>query len=60
MNRTVGFTASIAAHLVARGAITRPGVLSPTRDVPGALVLEELARRGVKVVRRIVEGDPQS
>lgn len=58
MNRTVGFTASIAAHLVARGAITRPGVLSPTRDVPGELVLAELARRGVKVARHIVESDP--
>jgi lysine 6-dehydrogenase len=57
MNRTVGYTASIAAHLVARGEVTRSGVLSPTRDVPGARVLDELARRGIKVERRILEPD---
>ena len=57
MNRTVGYTASIAAHLVARREVTRAGVLSPTRDVPGARVLDELARRGIKVERRILEPD---
>ncbi|MBP1727613.1 MAG: hypothetical protein H6Q51_2911 [Deltaproteobacteria bacterium] len=34
MNRTVGFTASIAAQLVLAGKITAKGVLSPVRHVP--------------------------
>lgn len=52
MNRTVGFTASIAAHLVARGEVRQSGVLSPARDVPGDRVIDELKRRGIEVCRR--------
>ncbi|MFS8083997.1 MAG: saccharopine dehydrogenase family protein [Acidobacteriota bacterium] len=59
MNRTVGYTASIAAHLVARGEVARAGVLSPTHDVPGARVLDELARRGIRVVRQVLAPDTQ-
>lgn len=51
MNRTVGFTASIAAQLVLSGEVRRPGVLSPIRDVPGKRVLEELQRRDIQVVK---------
>jgi len=55
MNRTVGYTASIAAHLVARGEVAAHGVLSPTRDVPCARVVEELGRRGIRIERRAME-----
>ena len=52
MNRTVGYTASIAAQLVLSGKVTGAGVLSPIHDVPGAIVLEELKRRNIRVTRR--------
>ncbi len=52
MNRTVGFTASIAAQMVLSGEVSRPGVLSPIGDVSGKRVLEELQLRNIQVVRR--------
>ncbi len=52
MNRTVGFTASIAAQMVLTGEIAGPGVLSPVRDVPRERLLDELRARGIRVVRR--------
>jgi lysine 6-dehydrogenase len=53
MNRTVGYTTSIAAQLILSGAITKPGVLSPARDVPASKVLEELQSKGMHVERRL-------
>jgi lysine 6-dehydrogenase len=50
MNRTVGFPASIAAQMVATGAIAGRGVLSPIRDVPWAPFVAELADRGIEIV----------
>ena len=35
MNRTVGFTASIAAQMILSGEVSRPGVLSPICRCPG-------------------------
>ncbi len=58
MNRTVGFTASIAAQLVLGGKITEKGVLSPARHVPARLVLDELEKRGMEVHRRVEDLDP--
>ncbi|HDR14918.1 MAG TPA: hypothetical protein ENN79_05410 [Desulfobacteraceae bacterium] len=52
MNRTVGFTASIAAQMVLEGKIRKTGVLSPVRDVPHREVLDELEKRGIKISRR--------
>jgi saccharopine dehydrogenase-like NADP-dependent oxidoreductase len=52
MNRTVGFTASIAAQMVLEGKIRKAGVLSPVRDVPHQEVLRELENRGIKISRR--------
>lgn len=52
MNRTVGFTASIAAQMILDGKISKPGVLSPVRDVPHREVLGELEKRGIKISRR--------
>lgn len=47
MNRLVGFTASIAAQLVAEGAVSRTGVLSPATDLPPEHFCAELAKRGI-------------
>ena len=52
MNRTVGYTASIAAQMVLKGEISGAGVLSPMKDVPIDSVLDELAERGVRIIRR--------
>lgn len=53
MNRTVGFTASIAAQLILTGKIKKPGLLSPVRDVPAAEAARELEKRGMHIRRRI-------
>jgi len=53
MSRAVGFTASIAAQMIAAGEITGPGVLAPAVDIPGGRFLEELADRGIDVVEEI-------
>jgi saccharopine dehydrogenase-like NADP-dependent oxidoreductase len=53
MNRTVGFTASIAAQLILAGKIRKAGVLTPVRDVPALEVLRELEKRGMQVSRRV-------
>jgi saccharopine dehydrogenase-like NADP-dependent oxidoreductase len=60
MNRTVGFTASIAAQLILSGEVNQPGVLSPIRDISGKRVLEELQRRNIQVVKREEEMPPAS
>lgn len=51
MNRTVGFTAAIAAQLLLDGTVSARGVISPARDVPPDRFVEELQRRGIRVVR---------
>lgn len=52
MNRTVGFTASIVAQMILRGDIARRGVLSPTSDIPGDALLDELRKRGVIITQK--------
>ncbi len=42
MNRTVGYTASIAARMILEGKIDRPGVLSPARDIPPKPIMDAL------------------
>ena len=49
MNRTVGYTASIMAQMIARGEISLRGVLSPLYDVPYGKFIEELSYRGITV-----------
>jgi saccharopine dehydrogenase-like NADP-dependent oxidoreductase len=53
MNRTVGFTASIAAQLILAGRIRKTGLLTPVRDVPALEVMRELEKRGMKVQQRV-------
>jgi len=53
MNRTVGFTASIAAQLILSGRVRNTGLLNPAADLPAAAVVDELAKRGMRIHRRI-------
>jgi lysine 6-dehydrogenase len=53
MNRTVGFTTSIAAQLILTGKIRKTGVLTPVRDVPAMEVVRELEKRGMKIQHRV-------
>jgi len=51
MQRTVGFTASIGAQMILRGDIKKRGLLSPLKDVPANIVLQELEKRNIQVER---------
>ncbi len=55
MNRTVGFTSSIAAQMILSGRITQTGVLSPVRHVPPDVFIRELEARGIHIDCRIEE-----
>lgn len=55
MNRTVGFTSSIGALMILDGKITQTGVLSPVNHVPPHEFMEEVAKRGMKIVSKIEE-----
>ncbi len=57
MSRTVGYTASIGAIMLAAGKITRRGLLSPVTDVPYAPFVNELQKRGVQVTVRLPATD---
>ena len=41
----------IGAILVGKGLITGPGLLSPLKDVPYQILVDELARRGIAITR---------
>lgn len=49
MNRTVGYTASIIAQMIARKEITKNGVLSPIKDIPYERFIKEISERGIKI-----------
>jgi saccharopine dehydrogenase-like NADP-dependent oxidoreductase len=57
MNRTVGYTAAIGVQMILTGRISRPGVLSPTRDVPPREMLAELRARGMQIDHRTEDGE---
>ncbi len=57
MSRTVGFTASIGAQMLARGTIADRGLLSPAVHVPYEPFVHELHRRGIRAGERIVDLD---
>ena len=52
MNRTVGFTASIAAQMLLDGTITETGFLSPIRHVPSQSLIDQLEQRNVTIQYR--------
>lgn len=49
VSRLTGFMASIGAHMIAEGAISKRGLLSPLTDLPLATVSRALAIRGIHV-----------
>jgi lysine 6-dehydrogenase len=51
-----GAPPSIAAQMLASGAITARGVLPPERVIPPALFFKELTRRGMRLTRRLERG----
>jgi saccharopine dehydrogenase-like NADP-dependent oxidoreductase len=51
MNRTVGFPASIAAQMILKGEISEKGLLSPIHHIPFDSFMEELGKRGIKVIK---------
>ncbi|MER9437939.1 saccharopine dehydrogenase family protein [Mesorhizobium sp. M0618] len=53
MSLGVGYPASIVAQMLARGEITKPGLLNPLLDVPDEPFFDELARRGIKVTETV-------
>lgn len=54
MNRTVGYTASIVAQMIANGEISKKGLLTPVKDIPYQRFFEELGKRGI-AIRETVE-----
>ncbi len=53
MQRTVGYTMSLGAQLILRGALPKRGVLTPL-DVPYEMVFPSLARHNIRVTREEV------
>jgi len=53
MSRTVGFTASIGAQLIASGRVRKRGILSPVCDIPYELFKKELFKRGIRIRTKI-------
>ena len=49
MSMGVAYPACIAAEMIVRGDITRKGVLSPVKDVPCDLFIDQLNKRGIKI-----------
>jgi len=54
MERTTGYSLAITGLMQAHGRIP-PGVRTPDRAVPAELYIEELARRGVRIERSIIQ-----
>ncbi|NHJ06187.1 MAG: hypothetical protein EAX90_15270 [Candidatus Heimdallarchaeota archaeon] len=52
MNRTVGYTASIGAHLLANKIVVKKGVLSPVKDIPFEIFNNELTKRGIIITKK--------
>ncbi|NIS80615.1 MAG: hypothetical protein GTO14_10510 [Anaerolineales bacterium] len=53
MSRTVGYSTSIGAQLIGSNAISKRGLLSPTRDIPFDVFISELAKRDIHVTSEI-------
>lgn len=55
MNRTVGFTASVAAQMIVGGKINRRGLLTAVRDIPYTEMIDALRKRGINIEERLIE-----
>lgn len=57
MSRTVGYTASIGAQMIASGKITKRGVLTPLNDIPYEDLTQELAKRGIRITTEVAASE---
>ncbi len=55
MMRTTAFPTSIVAQMLAHGIITQRGVSVPELCVPGKMMIDELAKRNVKITKKVTE-----
>jgi len=53
MSMGVAYPAGIAAEMIVNGEITKKGVLSPAKDVPCDLFMDQLNRRGINIKEKI-------
>jgi saccharopine dehydrogenase-like NADP-dependent oxidoreductase len=53
MSRTVGYTASIGAQMIATGKITKRGVLTPVNDIPYVDLKRELGKREIRLTSEV-------
>jgi lysine 6-dehydrogenase len=53
MMRTTAFPASIVLQMMCMGAVSKRGAVLQERDVPAEAFLEEVERRGIKIVYRM-------
>jgi len=53
MSMGVAYPACIAAEMIVNGEITKKGVLSPAKDVPCDLFMDQLNRRGINIKETI-------
>ncbi len=49
MSKGVGYTAAIAARMIASGMITEKGVLSPTVHIPVKPFMDALKEKGIRI-----------
>jgi saccharopine dehydrogenase-like NADP-dependent oxidoreductase len=49
MARGVGYPASIAAEMIAKGEIAKKGVLSPVKDIPADQFLSKIKEQGIEL-----------
>ncbi len=59
MNRTVGFSVSICAQMLARGEIKGRGLLQAVRDIPPRRFLDELRKRGITITETMETGQAE-
>jgi len=52
MQRTVGYTTSICAQMILSGQIQKRGLLTPTRDIPSDIFIEELGKVNINIQRQ--------
>lgn len=55
MSRTVGYTTSIGAQMIATGKISKRGVLNPVNDIPFEELSGELAKRDIHITSEITD-----
>jgi lysine 6-dehydrogenase len=55
MMRTTAFPTSVIAQMLATGAIADRGVFPPEACVPGQAMIDELAKRNIRITKKITE-----